>query len=390
MDKKVRVNAAISYLFLWELFLLAKSNPNFNHPFIRGHSKNATKIHISFFLTIFAYKYFGWSFNFLNFQIPVMQLSINTIVTTVLFLGFTFLILRWAYKANSWTQVDDIKIRKDYLKMESELLTWMNETSKMIYIASYIPFIWLIVAGKHPSVINRYWSKIWWVFSIIMILLIVSGHNDILLALTFLYICYVVYAWLMMIIHTRVIYNLFTESIPNLETAYVNCRTWISYLAESIKVIFGKKEEVSFEDLKNRIIRKEAKFSELARNNFTNPRIPLSNKIIFIPGLNIIYLPKYIIDKKSIYTIAIAQGLIITAILIAIYYLSQSFSTNIQMILLFPIFLWLANIDNNPFYKIPVIFEIYVLLDNLTFGIFSKVKFLKEKKNEVKEVSFKF
>jgi hypothetical protein len=105
--------------------------------------------------------------------------------------------------------------------------------------------------------------------------------------------------------------------------------------------------------------------------------------------LNIIYLPKYFFDKKSAYTIAIAQWLIITAILSAIYYLVWSFYTNIPMLLLFPIFLWLWNIDSNPFYRIPVIFEIYVLLDKITFWIFSKMKFLKEKKNEVKEVSFK-
>jgi hypothetical protein len=73
----------------------------------------------------------------------------------------------------------------------------------------------------------------------------------------------------------------------------------------------------------------------------------------------------------------------------AIYYFVWSFYTNIPAILLFPIFLWMSNIDSNPFYRIPVIFEIYVLLDKITFWIFSKLRFLHEKKNEVKEVSFK-
>ncbi|EKE27625.1 MAG: hypothetical protein ACD_3C00184G0001 [uncultured bacterium (gcode 4)] len=390
MDNKVRVNAAISYLFLGELFLLAKSNPNFNHPFIRAHSKNAVKIHLIFFVSIFAYKYFWGFFNFLNFQIPVIQLSINTIITTALFLIFTFMLLRWAYKANSWIGVEDIKIGKDYLKMESELMPWkLTETQKMMYISSYIPFIWLIVAGKYPSEINKYWSKIGWLFSVILVLLILNGHSDILLMFSFLYICYVVYVWLMMIIHTKVIYNLFTKNIPDLSEVYIYFRAWFWYFLDSIGVIFGKKEEVSFENEKNKIIRKDKKFLELAQENFTSASIAFSNKIIFIPVINIIYIPKYIFDKKSIYTVAIAQWLIITASLGAIYYFAESFYTNLQMILIFPIFLWIANLDSNPFYKIPIIFEIYVLLDSLTFWIFSKFKFLKGKKNEVKEVSFK-
>ncbi len=51
-----RVNAAIAYFFLAPIFLLAKRNPNFAHPFVRSHAKSATKFILVFVVFFILYK----------------------------------------------------------------------------------------------------------------------------------------------------------------------------------------------------------------------------------------------------------------------------------------------------------------------------------------------
>jgi hypothetical protein len=72
---------------------------------------------------------------------------------------------------------------------------------------------------------------------------------------------------------------------------------------------------LSFESCKNAVAESDRKYQELTKLNMTSASVIFSNKIIFIPILNIIYLPKYFFDKKTVYAVAIAQGIIITALL---------------------------------------------------------------------------
>jgi len=389
MDHKIQTNAAIAYApVLWELFLLAKANPDFWNTFVRNHAKNASKIHFSFLAIILVYKYFVAGF--LNIFIPIINISINDIVQVSFFLIFTFLLIKWAFSAHSGTEAEDIKIKKDYLKLETELLEHeLSEAQKMIYIASYIPFIWLIVAAKHNSPINKFWAKISWIFSIIIVFFIVFNHPELLWMAMLLYIWLAVTAWVIMFLHQKILFSSMFETIPDLETAYALARASWLYIIESVKVIFGKKEDISFQSLYEKILEKDMKFYELANTHLTSTSIAFTNKLIYIPWINLIYIPKYFFDKKSRYALAIIQWIISTLLLAIIFYIEWSIYTRYATIFIFPIFLGIANIDKNPFYRIPFIYEIYVILDWLTFWIFNKFKFIKEKNSVVKEVNFK-
>lgn len=383
MDEKNKINAAISYLFMWELFLLAKNNPNFGNPFVRNHAKNATKIHFSFLVIILVYKVFIESYLYIS--IPIINLNITRIIESGLYLVFTLLLIRWAYKAFYGKLAEDIKIRKDYLKVETNIIEGqITETQKMLYIVSYIPFIGLIVGNNNS--INKYWVKIWWIFSVIFIFLIITGHSEPAFFLSLLYIMFVVFAWVMMFIQQKIVFSTFVNNIYDLKTLYSITRAIFVYILESITIIFWRNKELSFREIHSRIIAKDEKYDNLANNYLTNTVIVFGNKLIFIPVINIIYLPTFLFNKKSRYIIAIIQWLIISVIAILLWYFDYS---NYSILLLFPIFLWIANTKQNPFYRIPVIYEIYEILDKLSFGIFSKIKFLKEKKNEVQEISFK-
>lgn len=389
MEQKIKINWAISYLLLWELFLMAKGNPSFSNPFVKNHSKNATKIHFIFLIIILVYKYFiqnylSFSFNIIN------KISIWAIIESIIYWIFIILLIRWSYKAFSWIEASEIQIKKDYLKIDNDIVTAdFNETQKMIYIASYIPFFWLIIWARFNNPINRYGAKISWLFSIILIFFIVTKHSEVLLLSLFIYLCFVVYAGISIVTNQTVIFTSLFSSIPSLWEVYLNSRAWVSYIFESVKIIFGKKDEVSFNIIKKRTIENDKKFIELASSYLTGDKILFWNKLIYIPIINIIYLPKFFFDKKSRYSLALAQWFLITIIIVILYFFFPNAYLKYVPIMLFPIFLWIANIDHNPFYRIPIIYDIYLILDNITFWIFSKIKFLKEKKEEVQELSFK-
>ncbi len=386
MDQKIRINWAISYFFLWELFLLAKSNPQFNHPFIRGHSYKATKIHFTFLLGFFLYNYLFAKFFYFN--IPVLSVTVHFVLMANLVALFIFILIRWAYSAYEWKSAKEIWIRKDILRFSEESIDWeLTEAQIMLYLASNLPFVGTYVATKHPSWVNRYWEKISWYFSVLIVLFVITSHTDALQILMLLYIAYLVFTWVMAFVHSKIMYSEFIDSLWELKSIHIYAKSIFYYLIESLKLIIWKKNELSFEAIIEKQVEKEQRYRNLADEYLSDTSIMISNKLIYIPILNIIFLPKYLVDRKSRYAIAIAQWLIITALMISLYFYDRTLFFTYQLVFLFPIVLWMANIDSDPFYKIPVIFELYSLADKLSFWIFSKVKFLKEKKNEV--VSFK-
>lgn len=388
MDQKTKINAAISYFFLWELFLLAKSNPHFSHPFIRNHAKNATKIHFIFLCVALLYNFFLASFLYIT--LPIIAVSIHFIVLTSIVWLFIFLLIKWAYKAYIWVESKELRIRKDLLKVSEKSINGeLSETQIMLFIWSNVPFLGMFIANKYPTWVNCYWEKISWFFAVVFVLMILTSHSDLFQFFVLFYIGYLVFMWIMAFMHSKIFYSSMIASLPDLNEIYIYIKSFFYYIFESFKVIFWKKQDVSFEGIIQKQVEKEEKFNKLAGEFLSNNTLVFSNKLIYIPVINLIYLPKYFIDKKSRYVFAIIQGLIITGIMAALFFFDRSLFAQYQIVFLFPILLWMANIDANPFYKIPLVYEIYSLLDKLSFWIFSNMRFLKEKKNEINEVSFK-
>lgn len=385
IDQKIKINATISYLFLGELFLLARNNPNFNNDFVKSHSKNAVKIHLYFFLVLIIYNFFLAQF----FYYKLIVITLDNIFQILIYLTFLYYIVKWSYIAYKWEGTNNFKFAINIDSPRIHDIEWrLSETDKIIYLGSFIPFLWLIVWQKNELSINSHGTKLWSIFWIIMLLCMIFNHPNILLILGLFYIIIIAYLWIMILVHDKIIIHWFIDKISSLNVIYTKIKVYFIYGLDFLKMIFTKKKELDIKNTYSQVVEKEKKFDELASTYLTSTNVLFSNKIIFVPILNFIYLPKYFVDKKSRYILAIAQWIIISTILIIIWYFFWLYSEN-QLILLFPIFLWLANIDKNPFFRIPVIFEIYTILDKLSFGIFGKIKFLKEKKWEIKEVSFK-
>ena len=80
-----------------------------------------------------------------------------------------------------------------------------------------------------------------------------------------------------------------------------------------------------------------------------------------IPGVNLIFLPSLCFAKSFRLVLAAGQGIMITALL-AISFWTLGFFAPETFIFLFPIVLLLANAEGNPFYRIPVAYELYTLI----------------------------
>ncbi len=382
----------ISYFFLGWLFLLAKNNPDFRDPFIRSHAKSATKMHIGFLWGFWIYSQYLASY--IRFPIPLIPtLTFDKIVSVCFFVILAGLIIRWAYLAHGGitsTEVGSSRLKEAFSK-ENIALENTTETEKMIYISSYIPFLGIITASRHANPITRTGAKIGslWIFVTILLTILLKSNSDILWIILFAYLFFVAFVWASLFVSNTIIGFSILESIPSLKTVYGSLRVVPTYLFKLVRIIFGKEESLSFTSLRDEILKKDQTHSELALAHFIDSSLPLPKNLIFIPIINLIFIPQLFLRKQWIYTLAILQGIVITIVLVAIW-LFLDFTSLWQMILLFPIFIGMAEINRNPFYKIPAIYELYVILDFLTFGLGSRVNKLKERNKESGEkVSFK-
>ncbi len=388
MDNRIKTNATISYMFLWWLFLLAKWNPNFNDDFTKKHSKNATKIHFIFLIIFICYNYFFSKYFY--FEVPFILISLNKIINISIFSTLTLFILKWCYKASKGEDPKNISLDRTFKEKSSAFeINNLDESEKMIYLSSFLPFFWIISSKIHENKITSNWSKIWWILTFLMIIFyIFSGFNSIFVLLMFFYILVIVYYWVNIFINDIILFPKIIENAPNLQTAYLIFKSWIFYLFDFIKLIFWKQKKINFKDIFTRLNKKDQNYNDLLINNFTEEKLPIAKKIIFIPLLNLLFLPSLFVSKKSKYILAIFQWLIISFILVFIWIIYW-FNSTIQLILLLPIFLWVANIDSNPFYRIPVIYEIYKIFDLLSFWVLFKVGSLMQEHKDIKEVKLK-
>ena len=391
LDRKTRTNAMISYFFLGWIFLLARKNPDFSHPFIRSHAKKATRTHIvllgGFVLySLYLAKYVP------AFTIPVLpSITLDKIISVIFFVALAFAIVRGAYLAHRGMGSDEYRnssLREAFAR-ENITLSEASETDKMVFLSSYLPLIGIITASRHPNPITRAGAKISSIWLFVTLLLGALGnYSEISWIVLFLYILYVTFVGVSLFVHDVVPGFAAIEAIPSITEVHTYFRACFPYIGRLFAIIFGKNDELSFKNIIKTIEEKDRTHRELARAHFTDAALPLPKILIFVPVINLLFLPQIFIRKNSAYILAILQGIIITIGLGAIWFFVD-FSSLWQTFFLFAIFLGIANLDDDPFYKIPLVYEAYTVFDFLTFGISGKIGKLKEKHKESSSVSFK-
>ena len=241
LSQKTRTNAMIAYFFLGWLFLLARKNPDFSEPFVRAHSKTATKGHILFLGGYFVYVwYLAQMLPAIN--IPLLPgFSLDRIISIILFLLLAGFIVRGAYLAQKGTMAEQVASTalRDAFRRENIAIDGATESEKMIYVSSYIPFFGIIAAGRHPNPITRVGVKIGSIVAFLLVALTVFGNQiELIGILLFVYLLFVAFVGVSLFVQNVVVgFSLF-EKIPNLSSVYAFVRVLPAYGWKLVRAIF--------------------------------------------------------------------------------------------------------------------------------------------------------
>lgn len=170
--------------------------------------------------------------------------------------------------------------------------------------------------------------------------------------------------------------------ILSLETIMTYTRSIPGYLWDMVQMLIGKSESLSFETRLAVTRLADADFEIRLARYFTDSTSILSPYLIYIPVVNLLFLAKFLRPGTSQYVVAVGQGVILTILCI----LAGYFVPEYLLFALFPIAMGLANIRTRPFMRIPVLYELSVLLSTLGFGLIQGTRATRAKSAEVREV----
>lgn len=382
---KKSVNNAISaylMLFISSLFLFNKKNEYLNNDFVKSHTKVALLIHLSLLLTYIIFI----SFSFLK-NISILNYNLNFILASTIFIFLFITLLYWIYKANKQKIFKIWEILKVWKIEKIVDVNWdwiINEKDKLDLILSYIPFIWYITSWsnyKEKNISNI--IKINSLITLIISLIYIAWNKNIVLLLSLFYIIFAVFSSLNIITREKIIW-LNLEFIPTFTELLIIIKSFIKYLSN----YFTKKEFVWIKVLKNNYLKKykeEEKEKELILVKL--PKYKLPNILIYIPFINIITL-FFINSNKKIHIInwiMINIFFIIFGIL-DFYNIIYNYS---YILLLFPIFFWFWYINSRPVYRIPIIYDLFEILNFIKNFFIKSKKTIKIKQAEVHSETMK-
>lgn len=180
----------------------------------------------------------------------------------------------------------------------------------------------------------------------------------------------------------------FFEKLPGIESIYATVRSVPSYLADIGRLAFGKKDGVIFANHLKKTREKDENLHSTLSGYFTDATLPFPSFWIFVPFFNLVFLPKLLTSRTTRFVLAIGQGLVITLLAVCIG-LFFGFTSPLELFLLFPIFYGIALIESDTFARIPFVYEIYAIINTLTFGLLKNTKRLRSVQEQDTEVHFK-
>jgi len=381
ISEKTIWNAISAYLmmFISWLFLFNKENPEINNSFVKNHTKTAMVIHLWFLITYIIF-ISNWLFSWYN----ILGFWLNNIITDTIFILLLFLLANWIYKAKNketFSIWESFQVNNKLLDIDWD---WkITEKEKLTIILSFIPIIGFINFwnNKDNEIINN-WTRINIVISLSITLLLIFWYINLATLLSLVYIIAITFISINLFTRDELI----TIKLPNSlspKNLYITLKSFIFY----IKNYFSQTDFKSFEIIKKEVIENELKTNNLNKKNLEKKKdFKLPKILIYIPFINLIFL----FFRNSKYSFHIINWLIITLLTTKIIIMSYMWYININLIylMLFPIFFWIWYLKTLE-YKMPIIFDIYLVIIKI-FSIFSFwSKKLKEKKQEEKEISLK-
>jgi hypothetical protein len=384
LSEKVIWNAISAYLmiFISGLFLFNKTNKNIDNDFVKWHTKSAMLIHLWFLIT-----YIVFISNSLFSGISFMWFWLNNIITDIIFISLLWLLILWIYKAKNGLEFSiskNINISKKEAILDIDWDWEITEKEKFTILLSFVPFIGFINFAKyreHKTIIEA--TRLNIITSLIITLLYIFSYWNLANLLTLAYIILITFIWI----------NLFTRNELlqiKLPKAFSPENSYL-WLISSIEYLKNYFKDWDFKEFNTLIKANSEKLNkqELADETLlkTKKDLKLPKFLIYIPFINLIFL----FFKNTKYNFHIINGIIITLIITWLIWLSYitNINYNFFLLILFPTLFWIWYTKDRLAYRMPIIFDIYILFSK----IFSFLKFwtkqIKEKRNEVNEVKLK-
>lgn len=385
ISKKVRWNAISVYL-LWIislLFFFNKSNKYINNDFVKWHIKSSTIIYV-WFISIYTI----FIKNNLFSNISFFWLGMNIIITNIIFIWLLTLIAIWIYKSYNWKEFKiskKINISKQKIILDIDQNWKITEKEKLTIFISFIPYIWFLNFAKYKdndTIKNSTRFNI--VITLIISLLYIYWYINLANIFSLFYIILIMFIWI----------NLFSRDeliqikLPKLLSP-INIYLLLISFKNYFYNYFNKNEFKKLTIIINEKSEKRNKQDIYFEKKLKEQKdIKLPKFLIYIPIINLIYL----FYRKSRYNFHIINWNIITllfiilSIIIKLWYINSSS----YILFIFIMFFWISYLNNNILsYRMPFIFDIYVLVNNIYNFFKSKLLSINKKRSEVKEVNLK-
>ena len=378
----------ISYFFLGWIMLLSSSNEHFQDSFVRNHAKKATIIQWVHLWIIGIYMFFikpllltsvtlfGYTTS-LNI-IPFLNVSTHDIVMWGLFWSLIFQITIGSYRAYQWKEVEwDVWLKNSWfmnlwitmkqIDTTSQVSSIIDEREKGLIISSYLPFIGLFTAANYPSIHTKTGAKLW---SIVLILFLLTQllfwiGNIFSMIILISYIAWVVFIGISLFLLESVLEFPIIQKIPSSLEADDMFRAFMVYISDFIRIIFWREKKLLFQTY----LENEKKRREEITWKIQSDALFLPVWLIYVPIINLLFLPTFFQRKHTPWFFSIGQGITITLLHI---FFGWYFGVGnpFQTLLLFPVFLGLIAIKDHNQSPLPIVYSCVLFFHTITFWIF--------------------
>ncbi len=378
LPKKIRWNAAVSYALAFaSLAFLTSKNPNFNHPFIKSHVKVAFWLHC-----LLLFMLYFMSYPFLR-NIKIFTLSLNDIITAVLWILIFWALLYCSQRAYKWELVGLSHLssggKEGITLLKTHKIDGSREKEKALIILTHIPLFGYYLAAQNRE--NQQIQHIALLNLIITILCLIVAFFELKSIASLIFLSYIVWS---MFISLRLIFaDEYTEIdlsiIPAPEEKYILQKALLIY----VKNIFDTQTFVELKTLRDSLRERHRNKEQLELQSLQElPDFQYSPLLLSVPLVNLLWL----IYQESKEKKRIISGAILSLLLILI--LTQFWiQSPLFLIALIPFF-YHAGYSKRKAHHMPYISDIGNTLSYLLRHIFRIWK--KTRELQKKEVSWSF
>ena len=377
LDPKIKANAISAYLivFVSFLFLFNKTNKYINNDFVKSHTKTAFFIHMLLVLV------------YIIFIRLISNYYVNAYLANGLFLCIFWLLLFGIYKASkeeTFKILDIVNISKVEKVADLHKHIESDESNKFSFFLSYIPFVSYAnysLLNSNPTYNKVFKNNIYinLIISLIISIIYIIWNHTLSIFIMLFYIIALVFITMILIAQDNFIF-VYINNLIKLEQTEMYLKTFAEYFKN-----YTKTSLVPYKELVAININKEQAQEKTDETMLVSLKdSKLTNKLIYIPIINLIYL--FSLDTK--YRFHIINGISLTIItLFMIYFYGKV--NNMFFLLLYPVCFGIWNLRGKLAYKQTFVFHIYnslILIANKLSNIKKKVK---ETKNTVKKTEYK-